>query len=298
MKKWFLWQLILCTSILASASAPLPYGITLNEKTNELMHETNITIYQNGKELIVLQSYRINEIHRGDINGDGYAELVFHSYTGGAHCCNEYTIIELRPDISEPYIFNTGSGDITFLKDTTRDKKLRFEMWDDKYSYMLNLCFACSPAPKVVAYYDKRKLNLNVERTKILREKEELKLTRSRVVYDKKEKPNFIEKALYPDGQANLKFDNPSVAFYTIEEILHQLYVGNKQKAVFIMQKYFDFEHPSLRKVFLYDLTKRMSNSLFWDDIRIRNGWGYDHEVVALMLDRLGDNINSKMLRK
>lgn len=65
-----------------------------------------------------------------DINGDGFPEIVFSNFSGGAHCCTTIAVISLRPQgpvvvFDEPL----GSDDRPVFKDLDGDgrREIRFE---------------------------------------------------------------------------------------------------------------------------------------------------------------------------
>ena len=72
-----------------------------------------LSIYRNGKRLQEFDSERRNWLSYGFFNflGGGASQLVIHSYSGGAHCCDDYYIYNLGPKFRELYMSgNYDSG--------------------------------------------------------------------------------------------------------------------------------------------------------------------------------------------
>ena len=135
----------------------LPYGIRVDlvsTPPSSIDRECNLTITQNSQVLVRQSNYTIQPIHRSDLDGDGYEELVFSGFSGGAHCCFDLTIVSLRPHAPAPYHLEMANAEYITFKDLDGDKKPEIITRDDQYSYGLGLCFACSAGVRVVTHYD------------------------------------------------------------------------------------------------------------------------------------------------
>ena len=81
-----------------------------------------------------------------DLDGDGLPEAVVGQFTGGAHCCYEYTVLRSRSNRVEPIQrFNLGNGRLEAALDLDRDRRHELVGWDDRLAYFGDLSFADSP---------------------------------------------------------------------------------------------------------------------------------------------------------
>jgi hypothetical protein len=88
-----------------------------------------------------------------DITGDGRAELVVTTNSGGAHCCESTTIFSV--DTAPRVILSLATGNCPGeLVDLDNDGVPEFRTCDDRFANAL-CSFADSPMPTVVLAYDK-----------------------------------------------------------------------------------------------------------------------------------------------
>jgi hypothetical protein len=94
-------------------------------------------------------------IHQGtgeDLFGDGRLSLVLEGFSGGAHCCYTYRIIDLtNPPVVLPPIEN--GTPFYFFKDKASGQ-FRVLTGDGGFDYFDGLCHACVPMPTVVLRLD------------------------------------------------------------------------------------------------------------------------------------------------
>ncbi len=83
-----------------------------------------------------------------DVTGNGVPDVVMEEYSGGAHCCTTYTIVELFEGgpVVLP-VLEAGHSSGRFVQ-ADEDAALEFRMHDWAYAYYF-ACFAASPAPVV-----------------------------------------------------------------------------------------------------------------------------------------------------
>ena len=222
--------------------------------------EQNINIYQNGKKIENISWYQMSKIYQGDLNGDGFDELVLQTFSGGVHCCFNMLIIQLKPSMSKSYSCNLANTEFVEFKDLDGDNKPEIITWDDSYSYFASLCFACSPSVRIVVNFNGEELAL---RPKLIEKHYRLK---TKVV--KRIDVNI-------DEQGTLKL-NSEYAADIVGLILHNFYTAQPKEAVDVMRAYLNFAHPAVRKLFLLQLTDAMSQSPFHDQLRKLNNW-YHH---------------------
>jgi len=234
-----------------------PYDINITHTKNPMdLSEEVLILYQKDKEVFRLDDYLIYTIHRGDLDADGYDEIVIKSYSGGAHCCFAYCIVSLRPKISKPYCIDTVNYEKMEIRDIDGDHKAELIFGDDRYSWFGDLSFAHSPGVQVVAQYKDNRLKLNAELTKLIHKNMEVNLTRTSVLENAREGVSINE-------------NGSDVISY----VLYLFYVGEQEAAIKILHKYFYFQDSAIVTIFLDSLIGKMKTSPFWDDIRVINHW-------------------------
>lgn len=76
-------------------------------------------------------------------------EVVFTSYTGGAHCCTQVIVAESLGDRWVAVPIGEFDGDSSFLSDLDGDGNAEIAPYDNRFLYEFD-CYACSAAPLVV----------------------------------------------------------------------------------------------------------------------------------------------------
>ena len=110
---------------------------------------------RSGKQISLLTDWDVS-IHQGsaeDLFGDGHPGLVLEGYSGGAHCCYTYVIVDLGdlPVILQPV---TNESPFYFFKDEA-SHQFRVMTSDGAFDYFDGMCHACAPFPRVVLRIDR-----------------------------------------------------------------------------------------------------------------------------------------------
>ena len=195
---------------------------------------------------------------------DGVEELILQSFSGGAHCCWDLHIIKLSPKLSKPIDISLGNSDVSF-KDIDGDGRLEWIMYDDVYSYFLT-CFACSPSVEVIANYQEGKLHL---RPKLIE-----KYTRKNL----KKHLKLVRMVLDSDG--DITPEDEERFSLALGNFLYYFYSGRVDDALRVIYEHFSFKNRAVKMLFLLTLSKQISNSYFWDDLRRINTL-YDKDIYA-----------------
>jgi hypothetical protein len=87
-----------------------------------------------------------------DITGQGKPNLVISMWTGGAHCCFSYNILELGDEVKQIGEINAGHSDACRFR-REEDGRLDFIVSDWTFAYW-HASFAESPAPDVILRYE------------------------------------------------------------------------------------------------------------------------------------------------
>jgi hypothetical protein len=99
------------------------------------------------------QEVAITESHCQDVTGDRIPELLFETYSGGAHCCTTAYIVSLKGPIRLILRYDAGNADVE-VADLNHDGRPELLLGDDSFAYFDDLCYACSPSvPPIVACY-------------------------------------------------------------------------------------------------------------------------------------------------
>lgn len=112
-----------------------------------------VTIAQAGEPLIQVEFFdRLDPLTGSDITGDGVPEAVFHTYSGGAHCCFSTLVYSLGPETEKLLETQASNCDGNF-RDLDGDGIQEFVTCDDRFAY--TYCpYAASPVVTAVLAYD------------------------------------------------------------------------------------------------------------------------------------------------
>ena len=121
------------------------------------VNETRCQAYlveHGGKRIQLLSDERIS-VYQGtgdDLFNSGNAALVLEGYSGGAHCCYTYQLVDLgeHPVILSPV---QNQSPFSFFKDPA-SHQFRIMTSDGEFDYFDNQCHACTPMPRVVLKVD------------------------------------------------------------------------------------------------------------------------------------------------
>ncbi|HSV28752.1 MAG TPA: hypothetical protein VLL76_04310 [Candidatus Omnitrophota bacterium] len=128
------------------------YSVTLEQLADE--PEQRLVVAKTGQKALEISSYRIylREPEGSSVTGGRTPQLVASEWSGGAHCCFTYHIIELG---ASPKIIQTiegGHSDVKF-RQLDGDPAIEIELTDWAFAYWPS-SFADSPAPTVILDWD------------------------------------------------------------------------------------------------------------------------------------------------
>lgn len=87
-----------------------------------------------------------------DITGRGVPNLVLSAWSGGAHCCYTYHILELGETVRQVAALEVSHAGQSHFEDPDNDGKLKLVTADFTFAYW-KASFADSPAPPVILEY-------------------------------------------------------------------------------------------------------------------------------------------------
>ncbi len=91
-----------------------------------------------------------------DITGLGVPNLIVNKWSGGAHCCFSFEVIELGPRVRLVARINAEHSDYAHFQDIDHDGKYEFVGFDYAFAYW-HTGFSQSPEPKIVLRFDGKK---------------------------------------------------------------------------------------------------------------------------------------------
>jgi hypothetical protein len=100
----------------------------------------------NGKVIFATGDQAVSALLVDDINGDHEAEVVLEGYSGGAHCCWTYDIVNVGRQPRLVGAFESQHG-AAFRQ--SKDKQYVIVTGSDAFDYFDGLCYACSPGAPV-----------------------------------------------------------------------------------------------------------------------------------------------------
>jgi len=265
-------KLLLLVFMLSFGFAQIKTVLTEKPSSDGVEFKYELNVYNDGKKIYSYsqEGGSIEKIASEDLDGDGYKEDVFLSYSGGAHCCFEVIVVSQNPDIKKPLFFDLRNTEVFELEDKDGDKIPEIVTFDD-YGYMMGLCFACSPYVKIVMNYKNGKFYL---RSDLIKKINAPQAGDVKVVFDEK--------------NGYFYFSSDENASKTLSAVLHYIYAGEHMNALDIIKKHVTFDTPATKKLFLISLVENLGSSVFWNDIKRANGWETpyglfdDYQIVDL----------------
>jgi len=84
-----------------------------------------------------------------DLTGLGNPDMIVTSFSGGAHCCTNLLLFEVKPALRLLTTLHLGNRDLAHFAKDPADHRFYFYGADDTFAYW-NTSFAQSPAPRVI----------------------------------------------------------------------------------------------------------------------------------------------------
>ncbi len=149
----------------------LEIGATTTERCGDyFITQTTLTVFDEPRVAALTVSNAQNQIvqtfdveHWGaqeissvicaDLTGDNIPELVMESFSGGAHCCFEYEIVELKINLPRIFAWRGESGPITQYARLNHDAAYEIVGMDDRFTLFDDLPFAAAPFLPIVFVY-------------------------------------------------------------------------------------------------------------------------------------------------
>ncbi len=200
-----------------------------------------------------------------DINGDGIPDIIVEYYSGGAHCCFQYSVFSLGDRMKLVAVLN-GEHSVLEFKDLDGDGKHEVIGRDWTFAYWY-ASFAGSPAPEIILHWNNGKYRLSEDLMKKTYDLNDVRKTAE----------EFRRDAL-PESESNQSLHWEARWWAAMLELI---YSGNGD----IAWKFFDWFWPvpdekSLKekwltdkKKFLAEFKKQLRMSPYWIDLKKLNGW-------------------------
>lgn len=94
-----------------------------------------------------------------DITGLGKPNLILNEWSGGAHCCFSFHVLELGDRPREIAVVDAADSDYAHFEDVNHDGHYEFVGWDFTFAYW-RTGFSQSPAPRILLRFDGMKYEL------------------------------------------------------------------------------------------------------------------------------------------
>ena len=112
----------------------LPHGINLTKQTKHyenLSTEYTYSFIQNSQKIDQIKEYRIYDFYEGDIDKDGIIDMVFQTFSGGAHCCFDIFVAHIEPKMQKLIRLPMKNAESVEFKDLDGDGIDEWIFWDD-----------------------------------------------------------------------------------------------------------------------------------------------------------------------
>lgn len=202
-----------------------------------------------------------------DITGDGIPDLVVLDYTGGVHCCYEYSIFSLGDQFKKLATLDGRDSTMTF-KDIDGDGVFEVRGRDSTFAYW-NAAFADSVLPEIVLRFRDGKYELasNIMRSP----------APDRPILE--ERIRQIRQDMRPQSPDTKSPLNLSPSLWHC--MLDLVYSGNGNLAWKVLEEAWPagkaawsiHEGEVSRDQFLLGFKRQLATSPYWRDIKKLNGW-------------------------
>jgi hypothetical protein len=113
-------------------------------------HENGQLAIGNGVQAEGTEQSRQPTIALGtDITGNGKPNVILTQWSGGAHCCLTFHVLELGKSVREIASVEAMDSDYAHFEDINHDGIFEFVGWDFTFRYW-HTSFADSPAPRII----------------------------------------------------------------------------------------------------------------------------------------------------
>lgn len=260
----------------AIKSLKYPFLIRLdyfdNGKSNVDAANQGIRIYQYDKKVAELNAtYLYDPLFKGDLDGDGYQDIVYKTFTAPSQF--DLHIISIKPKIHIFSLYNLGED----INISLPSKGKPFFSFNECYGFVMSAKYACT---KIDTYYNG-----------------------GRLVLKPSELPDPLllrpETAIYLDKSGYIVSKESGEVIDSISMMLDRFYSGDSYFALEAMNEYIDFNKSyKLRFLFLKELAQNLSDSFFYDDLAKLNGWmdvkGKPLNADDLAWELFGESIEQK----
>lgn len=186
-----------------------------------------------------------------DLDGDGTADLLVQSYSGGAHCCYSYTVFSLGGKVKKAAILEARNSPF-ILEDVDGDGRLEARGTDDTFAYW-EASYAQSPKPKVIV---------------------RLKGGRFELARNLMKKPPISGIAMADEVKKYRQILEDEQTFVPAwwGRILEFIYSGQGEQA----WRFLDLTWPmrqEKKEEFKQAFQKQLAQSQWWEELKVLNGW-------------------------
>ncbi|MFC4640059.1 hypothetical protein [Deinococcus hohokamensis] len=153
--------LLLSASAAGKAARPDPVKVTTGtcgKYTVQLREngfdepEDSVRLLLGGKAVVTLRDVHVSRDYCGDLTGDGVPEVILGRFSGGAHCCFDYSVYSLTTPLRRILHAATAHSDGFEVTQLDGQGPRELVTGDWRFAYAYGLSFADSPAlPKVYA---------------------------------------------------------------------------------------------------------------------------------------------------
>lgn len=232
-----------------------------------LLGPSELIISKQGKTSFTFSGYHIylgdiddhtsNKIGLGqDITGNKIPDVIIGEFTGGLHCCNNYTIIELSDPIRTIAYIDTVDGTASF-QDIDGDNLPEISITDDTFNYW-KTCYVSSPFPRVILRYQGRRYALAPE----------LMYTPPPTLEQFEQQIAFIRADAH---RLPASAEDESTAAELWSYMLDLIYGGQWELALEYYDRCWPDDHPG-KEEFLVQFYEQLQISPYWPEIALMNG--------------------------
>ena len=188
------------------------------------------------------------------ITSDKQPNLVVREWSGGAHCCYTFTILQISDVFRVVDQIDTRNDDYPEFKDLRKDGSLDLVMDDWTFEYW-HVCFADSPSPTVILLYQNHKYRPDLE------------LMKKPAPSD--QELHIMAKSMSAKFDSATKFNDDEKWAAPVElwgKMLDLIYSGNMDSAWKLCDLSWPAKHPG-KELFLKEFADKLMTSPYYNDI-------------------------------
>jgi hypothetical protein len=197
-----------------------------------------------------------------DLTGRGNPDMIVTSFSGGAHCCTDLLLFELKPKFQLLATLHLGNRDLGHFAKDRLDHRFYFYGADDAFAYW-HTSFAQSPAPHVILkWVDDPSKNGEFRMALDKMQGQQPTAKQWQQDYVRKARQAFQGDEAFADPETGPYLVGPSLW----SSMLDLIYSERSPLAWKLLEEVWPASKPG-KRVFVTDFCTQLTNSKYWSQL-------------------------------